>query len=188
MAGGSKVKVECVNLPPPKQKTPPPPSKYSTTISLEEIELNSSPDANALHSGNVALNQLINNNPQNYQTPVCTYIRRLTKTSEFLSARTAILEKEMKEIKGVLSKRKERQKGKRNILKNVFVASTMNIYGKIADVEKETTRKKKATNMKKQARRLEMKSEDEGDTEDENAIEECDMEDCIVIEMRSEQT
>lgn len=102
------------------------------------------------------INWLTNYNiPQNSQPPVWTHIRRLTKAPECLSVHNAILEKEMKEVKGVLSKQKEHQKGKRNIclcLLQWIIIETLLLRGRNPNKRRQWVWKSKVGDLKRSQR------------------------------------
>ena len=81
---------------------------------------------------------------KNIETHVKVQVRRLTGMTERLQVDMTILKEDMKEIKAVHGKRKERQSGKRLSFKNRPLLSTEDIAKALDISEKATKAKKKA--------------------------------------------
>jgi hypothetical protein len=69
-------------------------------------------------------------------TPIRKHGRRLSIIAEHLYAHNSILHHENTELKGVISKRKERMSGKRLILKGKIIVSTEEVQQKLAEAER----------------------------------------------------
>jgi hypothetical protein len=69
-------------------------------------------------------------------------MRRLSGISEQLQTEVTILEKELREVKEVHAKRKERASGKRFILKHKSILSTEEVHAALKEAEKDTEAKK----------------------------------------------
>jgi hypothetical protein len=109
-----------------------PPS--SPTIPTTPLYLSSSsPDAITLHQTNTALKQIIAESSLN--SPLRKSLRRALGFSERLHAANSILKRENKELRELISTRKERESGKRVILKRKFIVSTEEMYAKLAEAE-----------------------------------------------------
>lgn len=103
---------------------------------------NSSSDADQLRSTNLALNQSLEAE-RLMKTPQLKYIGRLGKTTERLLAQKAILLRENKELKAVISARRERQKGKRIALKDQLLLTTDEILKAVVAIEEEGRKRKR---------------------------------------------
>ena len=103
-------------------------SQSETASSFENILLEgSSIDANALHSANTALTEiLLTKGP--LQTPAHKYVPQLASTAEWLLAENVILKLELANLKALLSNRKSREGAKRLILKGRIVISRTEIF------------------------------------------------------------
>ena len=98
------------------------------------------PDPSILHSKNkVFLDSLTSNN---IEPQFKTHIRRLSAISERLQTVVTILQKELKEVKEIDARWKERASGKRLILKDKVVVSTEEVHQALAEAEKATAVKK----------------------------------------------
>jgi len=127
---------------------------------------------------------------KNIDTPIKIQVRRLTGMTERLQADVTILKEDMKEIKAVHGKRKERQSGKRMSFKNRPLLSSEDIAKALEVSEKATKAKKKAAARKCRNRRNRKKkavSSDEdvttsaSDSSDSSSDSEAEMLDCIVV-------
>lgn len=123
-------------------------------------------------------------------TPIKIQVRRLTGMMERLQADVTILKEDMKEIKAVHGKRKERQSGKRMSFKNCPLLSSEDIAKALEVSEKATKAKKKAVARNRRNRRNRKKkavSNDEdvtssaSDNSDSSSDSEAEMLDCIVV-------
>jgi len=165
-----------------KHPTPSPPQQ-TTTLNLF-LNNSSPPDALVLHSANAAFNSAL------FQTeaitPVKTHGRRLSRITERLYAENAILRKENSELKTQIRKRKERTKGKRLVLKNIYAIATEEVQQALAAAQRATRegRKKGKQRKSKQRKRVsssEEEEEEEEDAEDESEEEGVEMQDCIEV-------
>jgi len=127
-----------------KQIAPMTPLPSSTAISSTPYFPTSSPPDNPaiLQSTNRAF--LAEISQKNIDTPIKTQVRRLTNMTERLQADVTILKEEVKEIKAVHGKRKERQSGKRLALKNRPLVTSEDVAKVLKESEKGTKAKKKA--------------------------------------------
>jgi hypothetical protein len=98
---------------------------------------------------------------KNIETPVKTQVRRLTNMTERLQADVNILKEEIKEVRAVHGKRKERQSGKRLTLKNRPVLSSEEVAKALLESEKATKAKKKAAAKNRRNRKKKAVSSDE---------------------------
>ena len=134
------------------ESTPPPPSPPTITTPINTISLflsSSPPDAITLHQTNAALMQKINES--NLDSPVRNSIRRGLGFAERLHADRSILKSENRELREFISTRKERESGKRVILKGKFIVSTEEVYAKLAEAEALTQAKQAKKKGKKAA-------------------------------------
>jgi hypothetical protein len=109
----------------------------------------SPPDAAILRSANIAFNTALFN--ANIATPIRKHGRRLSGIAEHLHADNSILHRENRELKNVITTRKERLSGKRIILKGKIVVSTEEIHKKLADAERATRERKTKSRRKNQS-------------------------------------
>ena len=98
---------------------------------------------------------------KNIETPIKIQVQRLANMTERLQADVTILKEEIKEVKDVHAKRKERQSGKRFILKNRPLISTEEVGKALSALEKVTEAKKKAAIKNCRNRRKKAISSDE---------------------------
>ena len=107
--------------------------------------------------------------------------------TERLQADVTILKEEVKEIKAVHGKRKDRQSGKRLCFKNRPLISSEDIAKALEVSEKATKAKKKAAAKNRRNRRKKAVSSDENmtssasDSSDSSSDSEVEMLDCIVV-------
>jgi hypothetical protein len=150
------------------------------------LDFSSPPDPSTLHSKNKAfLSSLASTN---VEIQFKTHMRRLSGISERLQTEVTILQKELKEVKEIHAKRKERASGKRLILKGKVVVSTEEVYKALEEAEKATASKKakKGTNGRKgRKRKVVSESEEEtsslGDLDDPHDSD-VEILDCIEVE------
>jgi DDE superfamily endonuclease len=132
------------STPSQEHQVPDPAKSTSTTDTLKsfDILLNNAPiNANALHSANTALNDLVRLK-QSLHTPARKFIPRLATTAEWLLAENAILKLELKKCQDMLGARNAREKGKWLVLKGKIVISTEEILKAIEEAEEATAAKK----------------------------------------------
>jgi len=120
--------------------TPPPPNDLD--LHAEFNTLRTPHNAADLHSANVVLNDFIATD-NNIPTPVRSYIPKLTHHSEQVTAENVLLRTENRNLKSVMSGRKEHQTGKRVTLKGHHLYSTPDILAKLRANEKATADKMK---------------------------------------------
>ena len=145
--------------------TTSPPFQHSPAT--PELLTSSPPDPQTLHSTNTSLKTKIA--ATSLPTSIKTHVRRLTGIAEQLYAQNAILHKEIVEIKSVLGARKERESGKRKILKGIRLISTEEVVTAVEQMEVTPQAKKKAQPKRKRKRQELEESEIEkveGDTKD----------------------
>ena len=127
------------------QRPNTPSSQSETASSFKNILLEgSSIDANALHSVNISLKEMLLAK-EALQTPAWKYIPRLASMAEWLLTENVILKFELANMKALISKRKLREGGKRLILKGKIVISTAEILKLIEEAEAATKNKKMRT-------------------------------------------
>ena len=167
---------------PDTTSTPPPNQPISNTL---ELLTSSPPDALVLYSTNIVLNTKIAAAPD--KTPIRTHIHRLSGIAEQLHAENAILRKDNAEIRAALSARKERESGKRKIIKGISLVTTEEV---IAAVEKAEITSKKRKKKQIQRKRKTADSEEsyasevEQDHNEETRLlsQEGEVFECIVVE------
>jgi len=91
-------------------------------------------DANALHSANAALKDLLFVK-ESLQSPACKYVPHLASMAEWLLAENIILKLELKNVKALLNDRKTQKTGKRLILKGRIVISTNEVLKLFEEAE-----------------------------------------------------
>ena len=123
----------------------------------------SPPDPSTLKSKNRAFLDTLASS--NVETEYKTHMRRLSGISERLQTEVMILQKELKEVKEIHAKRKERAAGKRLILKGKVVVSTEEVYKALEEAEKVTAAKKaKQGKRQNKGRKRKVVSESEEET------------------------
>jgi len=155
------------------------PAPTSSNTTMTPFFLSSSPpEPSTLHSTNKAF--LTNLSSSTVQPDYKNHIRRLSGISERLQAEVTILQKELKEIKEIHNKRKERASGKRVVLKGKAVLTTEEILKKLQDVETVTkakkrmekkTRKRKQISSESELEELQSEENDETDSGDVEILE-----------------
>jgi hypothetical protein len=143
----------------------------------------SPPEPSILHSKNRAF--LASLASTNIDTQFRTHMRRLSGISERLQTEVTILQKELKEVKEIHAKRKERASGKRLILKDKVVVSTEEVQKALEDAEKVTaTRKaKKKNGQKGRKRKIVSESEEEMSSGGDFYHSDVEILDCIEVAM-----
>jgi hypothetical protein len=168
------------------QPTTPTPSS-NTNDYIPYFPTSSPPDDPAiLQSTNHAFLAEISN--KNIETPIKMQIRRLSNMTERLQADMTILKEDMKEVKKVHAKRKERLSGKRNTLKNRPFISSEDVAKALRVSEKATKAKKKSVVKNPRNRKKKVVSSDEDVTSSSNDSSdsldddpEVEMLDCIEV-------
>lgn len=160
-------------------------SNYPTTPvpSTPFLVTSSPPDPLTLHNKNQAFIAEIST--ASYATPIRNHMRRLSGISERLQAENIILRTENKELLERQEKRKERQTGKRVILKGKVIVSTEEIRRALADAEARIKDKKTKKPSKRGKRINPADDAFEGLSDsDINAIDsqEFELQDCIEVE------
>jgi hypothetical protein len=100
------------------------------------------PDLSSVHSINQAFLAEISN--VDISTPYKTQVRRLCNLMDEYQAETLMLKEELHDVKEIIRCRKEREGGKRKILKDTLVASTQEVVKALKKAEKATNSRKKA--------------------------------------------
>jgi len=100
------------------------------------------PEPSSVHTINQAFLTEIAN--ATLGTPYKTHVRRLCNFMEEFQAENVMLKVELREVKEINGRRKEREGGKRMILKNTPVASTEEVEKALREAEASTNRKKTA--------------------------------------------
>lgn len=166
-------------------KTPAPPSTAANNIP-SHFPTSSPPDDPAiLQSQNRAF--LAEISEKQIETPIKIKVQRLTGMTERLHADMMILKEDMKEIKAVHGKRKERQSGKRMSFKNHPLISSEDIVKKLEAFENTTKAKKKAAAKNCRNRRNRRKKAVSSDKDvtssasDSSSDSEVEILDCIVV-------
>jgi len=85
----------------------------------------------------------------------------LSGVSERLQTEVTILQRELKEVKEIHAKRKERACGKRLILKGKVIVSTEEVRNALEEAEKATTAKKAKKGKGRKRRKVVSESEEE---------------------------
>src|SRR5438105_2590030 len=105
-------------------------------------------DPSSVHSINQAfLTEIFN---IDISTPYKTQVHRLCNLMEEYQAETVMLKAELQEVKEIIGRRKEREGGKRKILKDTPVASTEEVVKALQKAEEGTNGRKKAVKKTKQ--------------------------------------
>ena len=97
----------------------------------------------------------------NIETEYKIHMRRLSGIAERLQTEVTILQKELREVKEIHAKRKERASGKRVILKGKVVVSTKEVHNALKEAEKATAAKKAKKRTGRKRRKVISESEEE---------------------------
>ena len=166
--------------------TASPPSQ-SLSVS-PKLLTHSPPDAIILHSTNASLETKIAATP--LATLVRRHIHRFSEIPKQLTAQNVILRRENAEVRSILAARKERESGKRKILKKRRMITTEDVVKALEETEATMKDKMKK---RKQRKRKRMKSDEEesSDVEDNHSDEKAPLDpreqellDCIIVERR----
>jgi Tc5 transposase DNA-binding domain len=132
----------------------------------------SPPDPTTAHSINQAFFTEISNS--NVTSPYKTQVRRLSDFMEHYQAEALIYKTELNEVKKINGRRKEREKGKRHVLKNTPVASSERVESALREHEEATNRKKEGKGEKKRTKKQAASTEDDIDigVDDSSDVEE----------------
>ena len=152
-------------------------SPITPTRLQQPLFLSSSPpDVELLHRNNALLKEIIANSTLN--SPIRKSICRSIGYGEHYQASNTILQRENKELRALMSARKERQSGKRLILKGKFIVSTEEVYQKLlaAQIATEEKQAKKGKGKRKSHQIASI------DVEDDSEEELPEVEDIIVVE------
>jgi len=165
--------------------TSPPPTM--DTISTPFFLSSSPPEPAILQSKNRAF--LSTPAISDLGTDYKTHMRRLSGISERLQTEVVILKKQLKEVKEVHAKRKERASGKRFILKDKSIISTEEVYAALKEAENKMGAKKPKKEKRKIKQRrwkgkaISSESEDEDKFNDDISIGgSLDLEDVEILE------
>ena len=170
-----------------KRIAPVTPMPSSTATNNTPYFLTGSPpdDLVTLQSTNRAF--LTEISRKNIDTPTKIQVQRLTGITERLQADVTILKEEVKEIKAVHGKHKERQSGKCVSLKNRPLVTSEDVARALEASEKATEVKKKAAARNRRNRKKTAILSDEDvtssdiDSSDSSSDSEVEMLDCIVV-------
>lgn len=122
------------------------------------------PDPSSIHSVNQAF--LAKISKTDLDTPYKTQVRRLCNFMEEFQAETVMLREELKDVKEINGRRKERECGKRHILKDKPVASTEEIEKALRKHEEAIKAKKKGKGKRKVKQPVSSKDETDSDADD----------------------
>ena len=169
-----------IDISPPSPNDPP-----ATATEASFLVASSPPDPMTLHNTNRAfINAIL---ASDCATPIKNHARRLGGISERLQADNIILRTENKEMLERQEKQKERQSGKRLILKGKVVISTEEVRKALADAEAATKAKKKRK-MPQGRKRIQSSDEESQDMSDSDMYvtdpQEVEMSECIEVSMR----
>ena len=153
----------------------PSPITPSTSISEPPLFPTSSPPEPAeLHEKNTHLRRVIANS--DLEPHVQKSLSRALGFGEQLQAHNTILTKENKSLRDIVAARKERESGKRVVLKGKFIVSTEEVYQALFEAQKKADAKAK-TGSKKKKDTCDTTPIEEGQTEESEMLEL----DCIVV-------
>ena len=108
---------------------------------FEKVFLNSSPpDFNTLQKANSVLSTALNEGVLN--TPTKRYIHKLADETEKLNTRHILQQRETDNLRSIIQKRREQNKGKRAVLKGQFHISTEELQSQVAEAEAATASQK----------------------------------------------
>ena len=111
---------------------------------FEKVFVNSSPpDFNTLQKANSVLSTALNQGVLN--TPTKRYIHKLADETERLNTRTILQQRETDNLRSIIQKRREQNKGKRAVLKGQFHISTQELQSQVAEAEAATASQKSKT-------------------------------------------
>ena len=165
----------------PEETTTPPPSSYESNDA--ELLTSSPPDGYTLQLSNASLNAKIA--ATTLASPIKRHVHRVSKIAEQLCAETAILHREFAEMKAVMDTRKERDSGKRKILKGHRVVTRPDVIEALEEAERSTKerRAKKRRNYSPPGEsELSIIEVEHSDKEDAMVVPERPVYDCIIIE------
>ena len=138
-----KVLRKIVNPPTPPRLSTPPNTVQPPITPFHQVH-SSPPDAPILQSANTALKQLLDQR-QPLDTPARTYVRHLADAAEVFQANLAIAQTQYEELKTVVTKRVERNTGKRKSLQGQMLVSWVEYaeeWGKQEQARKERQKNK----------------------------------------------
>ena len=140
----------------------------------------SSPELGELQNANKMFEECI----QNLETPARVHFRAIADRSERRSARHAIVEHELANVREVLNNRRDVKKGKRSIIKGKFILTLEEIRDGVLNAEIATSEAKKKVGQKcsKKATELAETTSEDGDGPEEPL--ELGIKDCIIIAMK----
>jgi hypothetical protein len=157
-------------------KTPP----LESTIPGPFFPNSSPPDPASAHTINQAFLAEISNS--DIASPYKTQVRRLSNFMERYQAEALMYKIELDDVKEINARRKERESGKRHVLKDTPVASTERIEKALKEHEEATNRKKKGKGKGKQKRTKRQVVSIEDDT-DSNLDDSFDIEEHLDLEV-----
>jgi hypothetical protein len=167
-------------VPPAPQVDPstPPPA----TTPFNSNVLTSSPiDINAVRAANVTFNELVDTgNP--LPSDARQYAKYLTRVSERSHASKTILRRELEDRNQVLTARKARLSGKRQVTRGKHVLTTLEILKDVKDAEQATKKRKVGAAKKAESRDSKAMGESSSDSEESTTHREIEIIDCIEVQ------
>ncbi|KFY93533.1 hypothetical protein V498_04362, partial [Pseudogymnoascus sp. VKM F-4517 (FW-2822)] len=105
---------------------------------FEKVFLNSSPpDFQTLHKANIVLSTTISRSSA-LNTPTKRYINKLADETERLNTRNTLQKRECDNLRSIIQKRREQNKGKRAVLKGQFHISIEELRSQVVEAEAAT--------------------------------------------------
>ena len=127
------------------QPSPPPSPRSFTPDPAVLFDMPSSPlDITVVRNANTEMRRQLSSN-LTIEIPVRRHIDRLVKSHEKLWARTTVLESQNKDLKKVVSKRKEQANGVRAIIKGKHLLMVGEVYDKVESTNRATKQCRKST-------------------------------------------
>ncbi|KFY28223.1 hypothetical protein V491_00566, partial [Pseudogymnoascus sp. VKM F-3775] len=135
--------IRAATLPPPTPATPQRPRTPIEHDIFEKVfQTSSPPDFNTLQKANSVLSKALNE-PLN--SPTKRYIHKLADKTEQLSTHYILQQRETDNLRSIIQKRREQNKGKRAALKGQFHISTHELQSQVAEAEAATQKSKIST-------------------------------------------
>jgi len=164
---------------PSHPRSPSTPHSVPATQLLNTL---SPPDHDTLQSTNNAFKIALSQTT--VASPVKKHAHCLTEITIRLAAENAILKKDNFELRAQISKKKDRNKGKRVVLKDVYAICTEEVYNALVECEKETKQRTKEGRKRRLKRAKDVSSSEEEDQDsidvelDERHVK---IQDCIAV-------
>jgi len=134
-------------LPDAPSTSEPPPETSPTKATLYKVSADSTPNSSHLHAANQLFLEALARGV--VTSPIKAYARTLASFSEQARAKNAILLDAYNEAKKANEARKERAKGKRLIIKDKTIVSSVEIHEALAELALEKEKKVKPTGRKR---------------------------------------